>query len=141
MNWYKISKSIQYPLIKDFHGYRLTNIGSSYNSISSTFSNYEILKGIREVPFSSFSNPKNIFYASNDIKSSKELAYSIKYTKSIEPLIIVFDNEEGPYILEGAHRFYALSELGFSTFPALIVIDKDDEIENNFVNDTNKYNT
>ncbi|HUS48953.1 MAG TPA: hypothetical protein VMZ91_02210, partial [Candidatus Paceibacterota bacterium] len=49
-----------------------------------------------------------------------------KESNWISPLIVVIDSE-GPYILEGGHRYVALRELGFQSFPAVIVIDTEDE--------------
>jgi ParB-like chromosome segregation protein Spo0J len=53
---------------------------------------------------------------------TKELARQIQENKELNPLIVVKD-AEGHYILEGAHRFDALRELGIDSFPALMVHD------------------
>ena len=95
-------------------------------SISSSFGDWEELPGIREVPMSDFGGPRSVFYAADDFRQSRELASQIRESGEISPLIIAID-DEGPYILEGAHRFVALHELGAEAFPALVVIDKDDE--------------
>ena len=102
----------------------LSNIPNQI-SISATFTDYEILPGIREVPMSDFGGPKTFFYAADDFKRSKALAEQIKHSGQISPLIVAID-EDGPYILEGAHRFVALHYLGAKSFPALVVIDQDD---------------
>jgi len=122
-----IIENHDYPTISSnqWNGNMLRPIGDSMNSISSSFTNYDILPGIREVPFSQFSPAKNIFYASNDFNKARDLAVQIQNNKEIEPLIIAID-KEGPYILEGAHRFYALSTLGYKTFPAVVVLDLDE---------------
>jgi len=51
------------------------------------------------------------------------------------PLIVVIDSD-GPYILEGATRIDAIYNLGIKTFPALVVIDKEDS-QNNIVQTAN----
>ena len=95
------------------------------SSISSSFEEWEELPGIREVPMSDFGGPKSVFYAVNDFERSRELASQISESGEIKPLIIAID-DEGPYLLEGAHRFVALHELGAKSFPALVIIDMDD---------------
>jgi hypothetical protein len=96
------------------------------SSIRATLTNYEVLKGIRLIPMSSLDNTKakDLFYAANDIQRARELARKISSSKTIKPLIVVQD-KEGLYILEGAHRLAALSELGLTNFPALVVVDLD----------------
>ena len=96
------------------------------SSISSSFGDWEELPGIREVPMSDFGGPRSVFYAADDFRRSRELALQIRESGEISPLIIAID-DDGPYILEGAHRFVALHELGAEAFPALVVIDRDEE--------------
>jgi len=67
---------------------------------------------------------KDLFYAANDISRTKTIAQQIASSKTIKPLIVVQDHE-GLYVLEGAHRLAALSELGMTSFPALVVVDLD----------------
>lgn len=95
------------------------------SSIDASFTDYEILPGIREVTMSDFGGPKSVFYAADDFRRSRELAEKIKQSGEINPLIIAID-EEGPYILEGAHRFVALCYLDKKSFPALVVVDEDE---------------
>lgn len=94
------------------------------NSISASFNDYFILKGIREIPISEF-NTTRLFYAANDYASGEKLANMITQSKKISPLIVAVD-KEGPYILEGAHRLYALAKLQIKYLPALVVVDLDD---------------
>jgi len=96
------------------------------SSIESSFNDYEILKGIKEIPMSELGGPKSVFYATDDFNKSKKLAEQIKSSGEINPLIIAID-EEGPYILEGAHRYVALYYLDKKSFPALVVLDKDEQ--------------
>jgi len=58
------------------------------------------------------------------------LVKQIRESGEISPLIIVVE-EEGPYVLEGSHRIDALSLLKANFFPALVVIDfeNDNNIE------------
>lgn len=96
------------------------------SSIGATLYDYTILKGIRSVNMKEFGGPRTVFYAKNDFDKARELAAQIKQSKEISPLIIVIDNE-GPYILEGAHRYVALYYLKAKAFPAMVVIDEDEE--------------
>lgn len=102
----------------------LSNVDNT-NSISATLDEYEVLKGIRVVKMKEFDGPRSVFYAKNDFDKARELAERIKQSKEISPLIIVIDNE-GPYILEGAHRYVALYYLKAKAFPALVVVDEDE---------------
>lgn len=92
-------------------------------SIGATLNRYTSL-GVRELPFEDFCDPKRLFYAADDHNHAAKLAEAIKASGKINPLIVVHD-KEGPYILEGAHRFVALHHLGAKTFPALVVRDDD----------------
>lgn len=100
-------------------GEKIPNMGS----IGSTLSRYTSL-GVRELPFEDFGHPDNMFYAADDWNHAAALAEQIKHSGRIDPLIVVHD-KEGPYILEGAHRFVAMHKLGAKTFPALVVRDDD----------------
>jgi len=121
----KIASSIKYPKASNIvDGLKVRDKVPNMNSIGASFSDYEILNGIKELPMSDFGGPESVFYASNDLERSKELAEEIKNSGEINPLIIAID-EEGPYILEGAHRFVALYYLNKKKFPAIVVIDKD----------------
>ena len=93
------------------------------SSISASLYDYEILKNIREFPMKELnSNPKALFYAKNDLDHVRNLAEQIKQSREISPLIIVID-DEGPYVLEGAHRLGALHIVGVKSFPAMVVLD------------------
>lgn len=96
------------------------------SSISSSLNKYHILKDIREIPIDQFNT--NLFYASDDINRSKALSKEILLSRKIKPLIVVID-KEGPYILEGAHRLYALSLIGVKSIPALVVINMENLYE------------
>lgn len=91
-------------------------------SIASTFTEYRVL-GVVDVLMEWFqSDPHELFYAANDIERCERLAAEIAESGRIDPLIVAFD-DDGPYILEGAHRLGALHLLGATEFPALLVED------------------
>lgn len=95
-------------------------------SIDGYFEDYEILKGVREFPMSDLGSgqPRDVFYAADDIRRSRRLAEDIQQSKEISPLIIGIE-PEGAFIIEGVHRFVALTLLGVQSFPAIIVISYD----------------
>ena len=100
-------------------GYEVPNT----SSIAASLNEYEELPGIREVPFSAFHQLAPLAYIDpREERRTKALAAAIDQSGMITPLIVVED-AEGPYILEGAHRFDALRELGVKVFPALVVLD------------------
>lgn len=92
-------------------------------SIAASFDKYEVLQGLREVPLAHFhSAPRDLFYASDDLRATRELADQLRASRQIAPLIVVV-NGDGPYVLEGAHRLGALHLLRAKSFPALVVRD------------------
>jgi len=92
------------------------------SSIDSSLNDPEELPGVREVPMSAF--PGAIEPGGKiDLRTSK-LATEIQHNGEINPLIVAVDHE-GPYILEGGHRFDALGHLGKTTFPAKVVLDRE----------------
>lgn len=92
------------------------------SSIDGYFSDSETLRGVRVVPMSDFGGPRSVFYARDDFERSERLAEAIAESEEINPLIIGVD-AEGPFILEGAHRFVALYYLKKRQFPAIVVVD------------------
>lgn len=102
----------------------LPNVDNT-SSIGATLDEYYILKDIRVMKMSEFGGPRSVFYAKNDFDRARALAEKIKESKEISPLIIVID-DEGPYILEGAHRYVALYYLKAKSFPAMVVVDEDE---------------
>lgn len=94
------------------------------DSISATLTNYEEMPGIREISMDEIevTDPKELFYAADDRDSVRTLAKEIKESGKIAPLIVVQDID-GLYILEGAHRLGALHTIGAKSFPALMVRD------------------
>src|SRR3972149_1681749 len=74
------------------------------DSIAASLGNYEILPGIRVVPFSAFIQMGPLRYSSAaEERRTKALARKIEESGEINPLIVVED-AQGPYILEGGHR-------------------------------------
>jgi hypothetical protein len=93
------------------------------NSISASLYHYNDV-GIREIPMSEFDTETPTFYSKTERERTEQLAEEIKQSNRIDPLIVVTD-KDGPYILEGGHRFDALKLLKANSFPALVVIDED----------------
>jgi len=94
-------------------------------SISASLTDYDVLPGVREVPFSAFTQMGKLGYHSkSEQERTQKLANAIKRSGEISPLIVVMD-KEGPYVLEGGHRFDALRELKAKSFPALVVLDNE----------------
>jgi len=113
----------EYPIAGDIvSGLTVTNNIPNTSSISASLDDYRVLHDVRELPFSDFGDARSVFYASDDFAQSHILAEQIRDSRRIDPLIVVID-EDGPYILEGSHRFVALLELEMPTFPALVVED------------------
>ncbi len=98
----------------------LPNIDNT-SSISASLTDYHILKGIRDFPIHGFGG-KNSFHSADDVRKVDRLMQQIKNSNQISPIIIV-EEKNGPYILEGAHRMAALVELKAKSIPALIVLD------------------
>lgn len=122
--WKNLSKA--YPLAGDsVDGREIINRGNVPNtaSISATFSDYEVLPGIRKVSTKGWDN-KGMYSAADDLRKSRKLQDAIKESGEITPLIVGV-NESGPWIIEGNHRFHALVELGAKSFPAVVVKDLD----------------
>jgi hypothetical protein len=93
------------------------------DSIGASLNDYEVLPGVREVPLDAFETKGKPKYATVNARDrAQSLAEQIKASGEINPLIVVED-KDGYYILEGGHRFDALRELGAKSFPALVVKD------------------
>ncbi len=94
----------------------IDNVGS----ISSTFDagRYVVLPAVRAVPLSVFDLEPP---CGRELLRIQSLAQQIQESRSITPLIVVVD-EQGPYILEGAHRVDALFMLRRKYLPALVVV-------------------
>lgn len=93
------------------------------SSIASSLTDYEVLPGIQQIPISEFdSKPTDLFYAKDDLDRVRKLTEEIRQSGEINPLIVVQD-AEGYYVLEGGHRLGALHNLGQTHVPALVVRD------------------
>jgi predicted RNA binding protein YcfA (HicA-like mRNA interferase family) len=113
------------PVIDSWNGMQLRPVGDSMNSIGASLYGYEILDGIREIPVSMFSNTSISARNQREHDYLRDLAQEIQTNQSIEPLVVVFDDDPSPYILEGVHRFDSLiHHLGAQTLPALVVLDQ-----------------
>jgi hypothetical protein len=104
-------------------GRRVTSDVPNTDSIASSLTDYDVLRGVRAVPLALFTQSAGGYSVEEDRRIA-ELASAIAASRSITPLIVVFDRAEpGPYVLEGGHRFHALCRLKASALPALIVLD------------------
>jgi hypothetical protein len=90
------------------------------SSIDSSLDKYQILQGVRELSMDLFTYTPP--YSVQEYKRTEELAKQIKESGWISPLIVVED-AQGFYILEGGHRFDALNMLEIKSFPAIVVKD------------------
>jgi recombinational DNA repair protein RecR len=116
---------LKYPIAGEFvDGREVLSKVDNISSISASLDNYEILPHIREISMNNFDAENSLYKNQKEIQRCKILSEQIKESNSITPLIVVEDNE-GLYILEGAHRFDALYYLNAKSFPALVVIDLD----------------
>lgn len=93
----------------------------SKSSIAASLDNYEVQDGIKEIPMSEFELTGRS-YSKDYNDRVRELQSEIEASGEISPLIVVQDNE-GYYILEGAHRADALYNMGKKSIPALVVKD------------------
>lgn len=106
-------------------GRRVRDSVPNTSSIEASLDNYRVLHGIRVVPFSAFKKMGPLrFYSQSEEWRTRQLADEILDSREINPLIVVEDSQ-GPYILEGGHRFDALRLLKAKAFPALVVADLD----------------
>lgn len=115
------------PAIKTTRG--SLNIGSdikNMGSIPASLENYEIVDGLQMLPINAFETTRaeDLFYAQNDMDRVRQLAGQIEANQRIDPLIVVQD-AEGYYVLEGGHRLGALDAIGAENVPAIIVKDLD----------------
>jgi uncharacterized ParB-like nuclease family protein len=90
------------------------------DSIAASLVKYRVLPGVREVSMDSF-DPE---YEPVTDARTKKLAEEIKESGEVNPLIVVVD-KDGPYILEGGHRYDALKIIGAKSIPAQVVIDEE----------------
>jgi hypothetical protein len=111
-------------------GKNAINIGKdvkNMGSIPASLENYEIINGVQTLPINAFesTNMYDLFYDKNDMDRVRSLAGQIQANNRIDPLIVVQD-KEGYYVLEGGHRLGALDAIGAEEVPAIIVKDLDD---------------
>lgn len=104
------------------------------DSISASLDNYTVLKGVREVPMSSFDSEylKSISLDKMD-DHTKNLVGALKQSGELNPLIVALDSK-GAYVIEGGHRFDALIASKAKSVPALVVIDEDSPPTRKFIN-------
>ena len=115
-----------FPNAKDIvSGLKVRDSVPNISSIDSSLDDYTILDGVREIQMSDFEvQGKPKYYSKSEEKRTLDLAEQIRKNKEINPLIVVQD-KDGLYILEGGHRWDALRELGIKSFPAIVVRDNE----------------
>ena len=91
-------------------------------SIDASLDDFEVLPGIRRVPMSQFVGFGERGVQADRNRRVEQLRDEIQESGEIVPLILVEDNE-GLYVLEGGHRADALAQLGVDEFPAMVVRD------------------
>lgn len=142
MNWYKNANGINshsYTRAGGIvDGREVLDYIPNTDSISASLENYEEVPGIQELPMSAFGLTGQSYSVSENKRISK-LTELIRQSNKIAPLIVVED-AEGLYILEGSHRADALYRLKAKSIPALIIRDLDSLAKNqqapnqNFIN-------
>jgi hypothetical protein len=117
----------QFPLAgKAVSGFEVrADIPNQASIESSLGSDYHTLPGVREVSMSDFYDPGHQPkpYSVSEAARLETLKGQLAHSKSVNPLIVVVDETQHPYILEGGHRLDALQTLGVKSFPAKIVVD------------------
>jgi hypothetical protein len=103
-------------------GLEVAAVVPNRDSIGASIEEAQELPSVRRVAMADFGGPDSVFYAADDFRRAHALAEQIRSSGWVAPLIVVVD-AEGPYLLEGAHRFVALHELGARDFPAVVVAD------------------
>lgn len=128
--WNKLMR--QYPRVHGSNdlvdGRRVLNQVDNMSSISASLMNYRILPGIRRIKTSEFQDWTTPYIHSYSVERTnrvRNLAAQIQKSNRIMPLIVVVD-KDGPYVLEGSHRYDALHLLNAKEFPAIIVVDIDE---------------
>jgi hypothetical protein len=113
----------EYPMAQESVGGLTVRQGAVPNiaSIESTLESYTILPGTREMSMADFEHEP--YYDARDLRQVDSLIEQISASKEISPIIVAVD-KNGPYILEGGHRFDALYKMGVDKFPAIVVIDE-----------------
>ena len=90
-------------------------------SIGASLEDYYVMKGVRDFPIHGFGGAES-YYNAADQRHVRALAEQIRASNQVNPVIIV-EERQGPYVLEGGHRISALVELKAKSIPALIVLD------------------
>jgi|CXWL01.1.fsa_nt_gi hypothetical protein len=118
----------EYPLVSgSVDGLTVRNDVPNTSSIGSSFSDPEVLPGIRIVSLDGWdTNLRSYFYAADDFDRVNDLAQQIQHSGEINPLIVGLDDGGDPYIVEGLHRLGALIMLKKRAFPAMVVKESSD---------------
>lgn len=111
-----------YPVaISPLDGYVIREKIPNMPSIDATLDYYHTLSKVRAFPTEGFSGSE-YYKIIGGVQRVKDLAQEIQNNKEINPIIVV-EEKDGPYVLEGGHRMSAFVDLGIPHIPALIVIN------------------
>lgn len=117
-----------FPRISNFQGLSLRRATASIEtSAEGVFSASTVLPGVRELNFADVTlqgEEAGLFNNPGQQKRIDDLAEKIKKNGSIEPLFVGRYQDGELYVMEGQHRARALKKLGYTSFPARIVVDE-----------------
>ena len=115
-----------YPLVGDTVDGRTTSTKvDNFDSVSSTYSSFEEVPGIREMDLRPWGDEGG-FVTRSDIEQVDELAKAIRESNHIDPVIIGVGKNGEPVVIEGAHRIAAMQKLGANSIPVKLVVDTTD---------------
>jgi hypothetical protein len=94
------------------------------DSANSTYEDFELAPGVREVPLAAefVEANKRLYAQKSEQEYISSLAQKISANQKIEPLIVALEPDGETWVLEGQHRIRALSQLGYKSFPARVVV-------------------
>jgi hypothetical protein len=112
------------PEINDFNGMEFIPVKGLVNSANSTYEDFELAPGVREVPLETefVEANKRLYAQKSEQEYISSLAQKISANQKIEPLIVALEPDGETWVLEGQHRIRALSQLGYKSFPARVVV-------------------
>lgn len=111
------------PRISSFDGMEFIPISGLVDSANSTYEDFELAPGVREIPINKEYLANKMYDTAKEQKYIADLAEQIKANQKIEPLIFGLEpDSKDSYVIEGQHRIRALDKLGYTTFPARVVV-------------------
>ena len=111
------------PRISSFDGMEFMPIPGLVDSANSTYEDFELAPGVREIPINKEYLANKMYDTAKEQKYIADLAEQIKANQKIEPLIFGLEpDSKDSYVIEGQHRIRALDKLGYTTFPARVIV-------------------